>query len=329
MTPRARVYAVVALAAAGAAGATVGVTVLTTRGEHRSAPPTTTRPRPGPPLLVLDLGVRTDPEALALRRAAGLYQSGRRARAAVIFRRHHSVEAQVGAALAAWPDTLPRIAALARAHPRSGAAQLNEGLALLQAGRVRAARAAWRRARRAEPDSTYAVDADNFLHPNLAPGLPPFVLDSPLPPELARLSPPRQLAFLAARASHGSFRDKILYGVALQGLGRPRSAEHQFRAAVRLAPRDPEARTAAAVGLFDKDAPARAFGRLGPLAGTFPHAVTVRFHLGLLLLWLGQVDQAKKQLELARADAPSSALGHQAQLLLVRLANVRTRRLGR
>ena len=85
----------------------------------------------------------------------------------------------------------------------------------------------------------------------------------------------------------------------------------------------------AAVGLFDKDAPARAFGRLGPLAGTFPHAVTVRFHLGLLLLWLGQVDQAKKQLELARADAPSSALGHQAQLLLVRLANVRTRRLGR
>src|SRR5439155_26257527 len=147
------------------------------------------------------------------------------------------------------------------------------------------------KAKKAQPDSMYAVEANNFLHPNLAPGLPPFVLDSPLPPELARLSPPRQLAFLAARASHGSFRDKILYGVALQGLGRPRSAEHQFRAAVRLAPRDPEARTAAAVGLFDKDDPALAFGRLGPLTRVFPRAATVRFHLGLLLLSIGRAEQ--------------------------------------
>jgi tetratricopeptide (TPR) repeat protein len=326
VSPRARVYAVVALAAAGAAGATVGVTLLTTRGEHRSAPPTTTGPRPGPPLLVLDLGVRTDPEALALRLAAGLYQSGRRARAAVIFRRHHSVEAQVGAALAAWPDTLPRIAALARAHPRSGAAQLNEGLALLQAGRVRAARAAWRRARRAEPDSTYAVDADNFLHPNLAPGLPPFVPDFPSPPELARLSPPRQLAFLAARASRGGFRDRILYGVALQGLGRPRSAERQFRAAAALAPTDPQARTAAAVGLFDKNDPTLAFGRLGPLTRVFPRAATVRFHLGLLLLWIGRAEQGKRELQLARREAPGSPLAREAERFLSRLGGTGTKR---
>src|SRR2546426_2727322 len=172
--------------------------------------------------------------------------------------------------------------------------------------------------------------ASVLLHPALPiPGLPQFVPSFAPPAELQKLTPARQLERLRADATSGGARAKILYGVALQRLDRPVSAEREFAAAAAAAPSDPEAQAAAAVGLFDKDAPARAFGRLGPLAGTFPHAVTVRFHLGLLLLWLGQVDQAKKQLELARADAPSSALGHQAQLLLVRLTNVRTRRLGR
>jgi tetratricopeptide (TPR) repeat protein len=325
VTPRARVFGLVALAATGAAGATVGVTLLTTRGEHRSAPTTTSRTRPGPPLF-LDLGVRTDPEARALRRAAGLYQSGRRARAAAIFRRHRSLEAQVGAALAAWPGTLPRLERLARSHPGSGAVQLNDGFALLQSGRPQAARAAWQRAKRAEPDSMYAIEADNFLHPNLAPGLPPFVPDFPSPPELARLSPPRQLTFLAARASHGGFRDKILYGVALQNLGRPRSAERQFRAAAALAPGDPEARTAAAVGLFEKDDPALAFGRLGPLTRLFPRAATVRFHLGLLLLWIGRAEQGKRELRLTRQEAPGSRLAREAGRFLARLGGVGTNR---
>jgi tetratricopeptide (TPR) repeat protein len=272
MSPRARVLALVALAAAGAAGATVGITVLTTRGEHRSAPTTSSRGRPGPPPLFLDLEQ------------------------------------------------------LVRRHPRSGAVQLNEGFALLQNGRVQAARAAWRRARKAQPDSMYAVQADNFLHPNLAPGLPPFVPNFPAPPELGRLSPPRQLAFLAARARHGNARDRILYGVALQGLGRPVSAERQFRAATELAPRDPESRTAAAVGLFDKSDPALAFGRLGPLTRAFPHAATVRFHLGLLLLWIGQAEQGKRELRLARQEAPGSRLAREATRFLTRLGGIGTNR---
>ena len=323
MASRARVMVLVGLAAAGAAGATVGITLATS-----TSVPKRTVSRPGAPPLVLDLGVRTDPEAQALRRAARLYDKGKRAQAAPIFARYSSLEARVGAALAAWPAGRERIVSLARENPKSGIVQLELGLAQYWTGETARARAAWRRTKRVAPDSLYGIRASDLLHPDLPiPGLPQFVPSFAPPAELQKLTPARQLERLRADARSGGARAKILYGVALQRLDRPVSAEREFAAAA--APSDPEAQAAAAVGLFDKDAPARAFGRLGPLAGTFPHAVTVRFHLGLLLLWLGQVDQAKKQLELARADAPSSALGHQAQLLLVRLANVRTRRLGR
>ena len=115
------------------------------------------------------------------------------------------------------------------------------------------------------------------------------------------------------------WRAKVLYGVALQRLERPVSAERQFAAAAALAPGEPEARVAAAVGLFDKERPSLAFSRLGPLSQTFPRAQTVRFHLGLLLLWIGQVQTAKKELRLARAEGPKTLLGSQAEALLARL----------
>jgi predicted Zn-dependent protease len=96
--------------------------------------------------------------------------------------------------------------------------------------------------------------------------------------------------------------------VALQRLGKQRSAEKAFAAAVRMAPHDAEAQVAAAVGLFDKAQPAKAFSQLGPLTRTFPQAATVRFHLGLLLLWSGQVKEARRQLELVSTVEPGSPL---------------------
>jgi hypothetical protein len=81
---------------------------------------------------------------------------------------------------------------------------------------------------------------------------------------------------------------------------------------------------AAAVGLFDKSNPSRAFGRLGPLTRTFPHAQTVRFHLGLLLLWMAQLKEAKRQLTQARDEAPQTTLGRQADGYLKALAGVGT-----
>src|SRR5438132_424236 len=80
----------------------------------------------------------------------------------------------------------------------------------------------------------------------------------------------------------------------------------------RSAPNDPEALTAAAVGLYSKEDPAAAFSRLGPLARRFPHAQTVRFHLGLLLIYFGDVPHARHELALARAEGPRTLLGRRA-----------------
>jgi len=204
---------------------------------------------------------------------------------------------QVREALDAWPaGTVRRLRILAEQHQRSALVRLELGVALAFSGQDGDADAAWREAERVQPDSPSAVRAQDLRHPHTPPGLPPFV------PSFAR--PRTEAEGLLAR------------GVAAQAALRPVTAERFFVAAARLAPNDPEARVAAAVGLYDKDAPARAFSRLGPLVRTFPHAQTVRFHLGLLLIYLGQLRQARHELLLARAEGARTALGRQAQKLL-------------
>jgi tetratricopeptide (TPR) repeat protein len=324
VSPPTRVLLAVAAIAAAAAVAVVGATVLVSRGQTTTAPAPAVRP--GAPPLVLELGLREDRKAAELRRAERLYDRGRRADASRIFGRSESLNARVGAALAAWPEgSLARLEALARSDPRSALVRLHLGLARFWLGDRRGAETEWRAAKRLDPDSSSAIRADDLLHPSMAHGLPVFVPGFAPPPGLARLSPARALARLAADARRGSVRARLLYGVALQRIGRPVSAERQYELAAARAPRDAEAQVAAAVGRFDKDDPAAAFGRLGPLTQTFPHAPSVRFHLGLLLLWTGRVDAAKRELRLARAEAPSSALGREANRFLARLGAIRTR----
>jgi hypothetical protein len=77
-----------------------------------------------------------------------------------------------------------------------------------------------------------------------------------------------------------------------------------------------EAQVAAAVGRFDKARPAEAFSRLGPLTRRFPSRATVRFHLGLLRLWSGEVKEAKRQLLRATRVEPGSALAGEAKRYL-------------
>lgn len=319
MPSRARTYAIVAACAAAAAGATVGVTLAT-----RTTPP---RPKaaapPGRPPLVLDLGVRDDPEATALRRAATLYASGRVRAARAIFDRYESVEAQVGSDLARWPGGFSSLRRLARERPRSALVQLEYGVALFWRGETAEARVAWRAARRAQPDTPYALRAEDLLYPDFPRGLPEFVPSFPAPPQLDRLSPPRQLAFLRRRAARGGERAALLYGVALQRLGHQLSALRAFERAAAAAPADPEPKVAVAVALFDKARPSRTFARLGPLAQRYPRSQSVRFHLGLCLLWLGEVRQARRELELARALGEAAPLGRAAQAFLRRLPSVK------
>jgi hypothetical protein len=134
--------------------------------------------------------------------------------------------------------------------------------------------------------------------------------------------------FLTRAARRDDPRAKLLYGLALQRLGHRISARRQYDAAARLAPRNADAQVAAAVGRFDKARPAAAFSRLGPLTRRFPHAASVRFHLGLLLLWLarnqpGSLEEGKHQLRLARGKEPGSRLAREAKRLLAGLENVR------
>jgi len=85
MSPRTRVFVVAGAAAALAAGGTVALAVVS--GGHEGAAEEAPKPLAGAPPLALDLGVRVDPEARALRRAEGLYAQKRRVAAGRIFDR--------------------------------------------------------------------------------------------------------------------------------------------------------------------------------------------------------------------------------------------------
>ncbi len=108
----------------------------------------------------------------------------------------------------------------------------------------------------------------------------------------------------------------LLYGIALQRLGRPVSAQRVFDEAARAYPDEAEALVASAVGRYTKERPAGAFSRLGPLTRRFPEAATVRFHLGVLLLWQQDVAEAKRQLRLAAAAEEGSRLAREAEKYL-------------
>jgi tetratricopeptide (TPR) repeat protein len=285
----------VSVAAATAAAVAVGATLLQSRGDSDL------QLRDGDPPLVLDLGARQDAEARELLRAEQLYEDGDKRAAARIFARYRSLDARVGLALASWPEgTLDRLEQLAAEAPRDGVVRLNLGFVLFWSGRPEEAVEAWRAVRRIDPDSLAAVRAGDLLFPQFARGLPIFVPGSPA----------------------GEAGVHLLAGVRFQRLGRQLSARREFDEAVRLAPNDPEPLVAAAVARFDKANPSAAFARLGPLARRFPRAPTVRFHLGLLLLWLGRVDDARTQLERARAADPDDPLAREANRFLERLESV-------
>ena len=250
MSARTRVFTVVGLAAALAVGGIVGATLLQTHNQKEPSPnDAVSKPLAGVPPLVFDFGVRSDPEARALGRAATLYTKKQRAAAGKIFARYHSLPAQIGAAFATWPkgglDTLKTLVA---SHPRSALAELHLGYAYLWSGRNADAVLSWQQAVKVEPDSPAAVSAADLLHPGLVPGLP-YIVTALQPPEaVGKLPAAQELAALRRAAARPSADAKILYGVALWTLGRPISAERAFRAAAALAPGDPMARTVAAVG---------------------------------------------------------------------------------
>ena len=320
MSARARTALIVAVLAAVAAAVVAGVAVLT--AEEVDAPAAAEQqpqPRKGFPPLELSFGVRDDAEAVELRRAAMLHESGKRQQAAAIFSRHDSLEAKLGAAFAAWPASEDRIEQLGALYPRSALVQLHVGLSRFWAG-TGGALTAWREARDVEPDTPYAIRAGDLLHArDFAPGLPGFIVSFDY--RIEGETPAEQLQLLAADQT---LRGRLLHGIALQGLGRPVSAQRAFADAVELAPNNVDALVADAVGRYDKGNPSAAFSRLGPLSRRFPDAATVRFHLGLLLLWQKDLREATRQLELARTAEPGSKIAAEATRFLDAVRNAGT-----
>jgi tetratricopeptide (TPR) repeat protein len=318
--------ALLVAAISAAAVAIVAVAVLSADGDSAGAPSTTTAPEPreGRPPLSFALGFRSDAEARDLAQAAALHQQGKVDEAAALFASYDSLEAKVGAAFVAWPEgTLDRLEQLAKLYPEVAVVQLHLGLARLWANEGDP-REAWRAALDAEPDTPYAIVAGNLLHPSLPRGLPAFIPSFTAPASLTKLPPARQLEALRVAAERGGVREQLLYGVGLQRVGQPVSAARVFDAAARAFPEDVEAQVAGAVGAFDKAAPEKAFGRLGPLSKTYPNEPSVRFHLGVLLLWTGRIDGAQRQFRLAAKARPGSPLAREADRYLETIRKARS-----
>jgi hypothetical protein len=315
--PGRRLLLVVALAAAVAAAAVVGATLLQTRGETTTVKGAVTKPEAGTPPVFFDFGVRNDREAQDLSRAAQLLNAKHIAAARAIFERYHSLQAKIGMAFADWPGNgLETMKTLVAQNPHSPVAEYHLGWALYWSGLRADAAATWERVDAHFPDSPESVEAENELYSSDQPGLPDLFLPLTLPSAPTRAA---QLRKLAAAARKPDVQAKLRYGYFLWQLWHRVSAERQFAAAARLAPRNPYARTAAAVGLFTKRAPRRSFAQLGPLTGVFPRAPVVRFELGLLLIATAQPAKGLHQLRLAAAEAPRSSYAQEVRALLSRI----------
>ncbi|MGI8607073.1 MAG: hypothetical protein ACR2L0_07975 [Gaiellaceae bacterium] len=308
-----------AAAAVLVVAAVVAGALLQSDGSGAKAPP------PAPPL---QLGALPgEPNARELIFAEREYERGEREAALREFRAilrddPASIEAAVGAALAAWPEgSLEGLRALVELHPRSGVARLHLGLALGATGDRGGAEREWREAQARDPDTPAALEAESLLHPNLAPGRPFFVSTAQPPASVQELGTVAQDAALRRRAERGRVADWLVLGTFLQRIEKPVSAREAYDRALELAPESLEAQVAAAVVRFDKDDPANAFSRLGPLARQHPRSSLVRFHLGLMLLWIRAVDEAEKQLELATQGNGQFHV-RQAEDLLSRLSQI-------
>jgi tetratricopeptide (TPR) repeat protein len=199
----------------------------------------------------------------------------------------------VRAALKLKPvDAARSLEQLAFQAPKDPVVQFNYGTVLFCAGYLTDADAAYRAAKKAGRDTYYEIQSDLILHPQYftKAGYPPFLSESHDP--------------------------LLVQGAILQRAGHQHSAQRVWAKAARLHPGSDEAQVAAAVGRFDMDNLSASFSRLGPLVRKFPESQSVRYHLGLLLAWTGQRDQAITEFRLARSLGPKTSLGKEANTFL-------------
>ncbi len=204
------------------------------------------------------------------------------------------------------PDaTVSRLELLA---PTSPFAQYELGVVQLWAGRLPEATAALRAVRDAAPESFYGVKADDLLHPTMQAGYPLFV-PADDPPEGATLESLKA----AAEQAPNDAKAQLQYGAALQGAGRRQEAMQAYAQALKADPTSIESQVALALAGFSKDDPAKAFGTVGPLVRDHADDPSPRFHLAMMLLWIGQPEKAQAEFRQVASEAPGTRLARLAE----------------
>ena len=183
---------------------------------------------------------------------------------------------------------------VAQDAPKDPAVQFNYGVALFCAGYLNEADQAFRAAKTVGRDTFYEMRADEILHPQFftpKDGLYPVFQPSGSDP------------LLVQRRGATTARPPALRRAALPAGGEAATERRRVQ-------------VAAAVGLFDEDNLSASFSHLGPLVKRFPNSQSVRYHLGLLLAWTGQRNQAITEFRMARALGAATRLGKQADVFL-------------
>ncbi len=204
------------------------------------------------------------------------------------------------------PDaTISRLELLA---PSSPFARYELGVVQLWAGRLPQATAALRAVRDGAPESFYGVKADDLLHPTMQPGYPLFV-PAEDPPKGATLGSLK----VAADQAPNDAQAQLQYGAALQGAGRRLEAVKVYTQALRADPTSIESQVALVLAGFQKDDPAKAFGTVGPLVRDRKTDPSPRFHLAMMLLWIGQPEKAQAEFRQVASEAPGTRLARLAE----------------
>jgi tetratricopeptide (TPR) repeat protein len=204
------------------------------------------------------------------------------------------------------PDaTISRLELLAASSPF---ARYELGVVQLWAGRLPQATSALKAVRDAAPESFYGVKADDLLHPTMQAGYPLFV-PADTPPEGATEASLKA----AADAAPNDAKAQLQYGSALQSAGRRTEALAAYGQALKADPTSIEAQVALALAAFKKDDPAKAFGTVGPLVRDHKNDPSPRFHLAMMLLWIGQPEKAQAEFRQVASEAPGTRLARLAE----------------
>jgi tetratricopeptide (TPR) repeat protein len=301
--PGRRVLAIVGIALIAAVAAGAWVAFDSSSGSASGAE-TDSKPLDGKPPLVLDLpGTPTDGSTDAQLKAAEQRLPAGDVRIAV-------ARAIVGYTPG---DRQATIDALRELPQDDAVVAFHLGVAELWAGDPKDAQADLRHAKQLDPYGFYGERADNALHYNMPRGYPWY-----FPPTTPAERPSLAKLRAAVKANPRNSAAWLQLAVALEQQHRMQAIE-AARKAVEASPTAVSPRVALAVLSFDKDRPAASMGQLGPMLQQDEGNTEIRFHIGLLSLWVGLTTQALGEFRQVLREDPHGSYAKLSQSFIDKL----------